>query len=600
LAKLLSSAGRPRTATAASDRCAIRSQRRPPKGLLVAAIIGVLASGCTPLGEYVRNGFEVGPDYGRPPAPVAEHWIDAADKRVRTDEDDLSQWWTVFNDPALSDLVAGAYRQNISLRQAGFQVLAARAQLGIAIGEIFPQTQQNTGSYVREGLSLATANGPGGTSVAAAAATGTGASARTFKRFFGQWNYGFNLAWELDFWGRYRRAIESADANLDASVEGYDEVLVTLLADVATNYVNIRTLQERIKLVRANVQLQQQTLQIASALFRGGRGTELDVDQAQSTLSQTAAEIPQLETQLRQANNQLCILLGIPPQDLTQRIGSADIPRAPDDVAVGIPADLIRRRPDVRRAERQAAAQSAQIGIADADFYPRIALSGTFGWTAEHLNHLFTPQAFEGTFGPQFTWNLLNYGRILNNVRLQTAQFQALVAGYQNAVLTAGAEVENGLISFLKAQEQVTDLTQSVESAQKAVNIALVQYRNGAIDFNRLAVIEQNLVQQQDLLAQARGAIDLGLIQVYRSLAGGWQIRCPDAKPGPRKLTRRDAPPVVGAGSAPAAVPVSPPPPVANPLPPPTPVSPAAAWRVEETPKPGRPPQVKIGKLEIQ
>ena len=276
-------------------------------------------------------------------------------------------------------------------------------------------------------------------------------------------------------------------------------------------------------------------------------------------MSQTASEIPQLETQLRQANNQLCILLGIPPQDLTQRFGTADIPKAPDDVAVGIPADLLRRRPDVRRAERQAAAQSAQIGIADADFYPRIALSGTFGWSAEHLNHLFTPQAFEGTFGPQFTWNLLNYGRILNNVRLQTAQFQALVAGYQNTVLTAGAEVENGLIAFLKAQEQVKELTLSVDAAQKAVNIALVQYRNGAIDFNRLALIEQNLVQQQDLLAQARGAIDLGLIQVYRSLGGGWQIRCPDSESGdPRKLTRRDAPPIVTAGTAPAMAPSTP------------------------------------------
>jgi NodT family efflux transporter outer membrane factor (OMF) lipoprotein len=484
-----------------------------------------MVAGCTPLGEYVRNGFEVGPDYGRPPAPVAQAWIDTNDSRVRNDEDDLSCWWNVFNDPVLADLVDTAYHQNLSLRQAGFQVLFARAQLGIAIGEWFPQTQQMTGSYEREALSVATANGQ----PISAANQG-----RTLTRFFQQWNYGFNLAWEIDFWGRYRRAIEAADDNLDASVEGYDDVLVTLLGDVATNYINIRTLQERIKLLRANVELQRRTLEITTAIFRGGKTTELDPDQAQSTLSQTESQIPQLETQLRQANNQLCILLGIPPEDLTQRIGVVDIPKAPVQVAVGIPADLIRRRPDVRRAERQAAAQCAQIGIADSDFYPRIALSGNFGWSAEHLDRLFTSQAFQGTFGPSFTWNLLNYGRILNNVRAQSAQFQALTSGYQNTVLIAGAEVENGLIAFLKAQEQVRALAESVNAAQKAVNIAVVQYQNGAIDFNRLALLEQNLVQQQDLLAQARGAIDLGLIQVYRALGGGWQIRCPDQDPSKR------------------------------------------------------------------
>jgi NodT family efflux transporter outer membrane factor (OMF) lipoprotein len=484
--------------------------------VVALAAIGSLTCGCTPFGEYVRNGFEVGPDYGRPPAPVANNWIDAADPRVRTEAEDLSRWWTVFNDPVLNELVGGAYRQNISLRQAGFQVVLARAQLGIAIGELFPQQQQANGSYTRQALSVETVN-----------RTASGSA----KRFFGQWNYGFNLAWELDFWGRFRRSIESADDNLDASVENYDAVLVTLLGDVATNYVTIRTLQERIKLAIGNVDLQRRTLEIATARFKGGTATELDVDQAQSTLSQTESEIPLLQTQLRQANNQLCILLGVPPEDLGPRLGAADIPVAPTDVAVGIPADLLRRRPDVRHAERLAAAQCAQIGIADADFYPRIALDGTFGYAAEHFNKLFVPAAFNGSFGPTFTWNVLNYGRILNNVRAQSAQFQALVAVYQNSVLTAGAEVENGLVFFLKAQERVKALTTSVDAAQKAVNIALVQYRNGAIDFNRLALLEQNLVLEQDLLAQARGDIALGLIEVYRTLGGGWQIRCTGQEP---------------------------------------------------------------------
>jgi NodT family efflux transporter outer membrane factor (OMF) lipoprotein len=477
-------------------------------GLLVFA---VSLCGCTPVTEYIHNGFKVGPNYSKPPAPVAKNWIDVADKRVRTESDDLSKWWTVFNDPVLDSLVCSAYRQNLTLRQAGFQILLARAQRNIAIGNLFPQTQQATGDYTRNAVSLEDANRQGGIIT---------------KQFFPQWDFGFNLSWQLDFWGRYRRAVESAEDTLDASVDNYDAVLVTLLGDVATAYVQIRTLQAQIKFTQANVDIQRKTLVIATARFKGGMTTELDVDQAQSNLSQTESEIPQLETQLRQANNQLSILMGIPPEDLLPRLGPADIPTAPVDVGVGIPADLLRRRPDVRQAERQAAAQCAQIGIAEADFYPAIALNGTFGYSAESFNRLFRPTAFEGTFGPSFQWNIFNYGRILNNVRAQDAQFQALVTAYQNIVLTAGQEVENGLVSFLKAQEQVKFLSTSVKAAEKAVTVALAQYEGGTVDFNRVALVEQNLVVQQNLLVQAQGSIALGLIQVYQALGGGWQIRC--------------------------------------------------------------------------
>ena len=334
------------------------------------------------------------------------------------------------------------------------------------------------------------------------------------------------MSWELDFWGRYRRAVESADATLDASVFNYDDVLVTLLGDVATAYVQIRTLEAQIKLTQDNVELQQKTLEIAVARFKGGTATELDVDQAQSNLSQTESQIPQLRIQLRQANNQLSILLGMPPEDLLPRLGSSTIPTAPVDVGAGIPADLLRRRPDVRKAERTAAAQSAQIGIAEAEFYPHIAIDGNFGLSAEHFNHLLRQTAERGTIGPTFQWNILNYGRTLNGVRAQDAQFQALVAAYQNTVLTAGQEVENGLVMFLQSQEQVKYLSESVTAAEKAVTVALAQYRGGTVDFNRVALVEQNLVTQQNLLAQAQGNIAMGLIQVYRALGGGWEIKC--------------------------------------------------------------------------
>ena len=292
-------------------------------------IVSHLASGCTNWPDYVRNGFKVGPNYGRPPAPVAKDWIDAGDVRLRTtaDEETLKKWWTVFNDPALDALICYAYQQNLSLRVAGYRILEARAQYLIDVGNLFPQTQAADGSFTRNATSLNTA------STRSLQVTGV-------RRYFSQWNAGFNLSWELDFWGRFRRAIESDAANLDASVENYDDVLVTLLGDVSTYYVQYRTAEQRIKYAQENVRLQRETLKIAEGFLKNGLQGELDVDQTRSVLEQTEATIPELQINLRQAGNQLCILLGIPPEDLSKRFEAAPIPTAPAEVVVGIPADL--------------------------------------------------------------------------------------------------------------------------------------------------------------------------------------------------------------------------------------------------------------------
>src|SRR5208283_721815 len=332
---------------------------------VLGALLVLFACGCTSVSEYVHNGFKVGPNYKRPPAPVAEHWIDANDARVRSVEEDDSHWWTVFNDPVLCDLVQTAYHQNLTLREAGFRVLQARAQLGIDVGELFPQTQVMNGDAQAKGVSINVAN-----------------RIATPTRWFGQWDYGFGLSWELDFWGKIRRAIEAGEDNLDVSVENYDDVLVTLIGNIASNYVQYRTLEQQIVYARENVSLQTQVLEIATARFKGGQTSELDVNQAQSDLSSTEALIPQLQISQRVANDQMCILLGIPPEDLKCKLGAGPIPTAPPSVAVGIPGDLLRRRPDVREAERKAAAQSAQIGIAEADFYPQISLISSFGWSS--------------------------------------------------------------------------------------------------------------------------------------------------------------------------------------------------------------------------
>jgi NodT family efflux transporter outer membrane factor (OMF) lipoprotein len=471
----------------------------------LAALLLLALSGCTGPVEYVRNGFKVGPNYSKPSAPVAAHWIDAADKRLRTDGDpNTAAWWEVFNDPVLNRLMLMAYQQNLTLRQAGSRILQARADLGITTGNIFPQLQQSNGSYQRRA-----SNGA----------------------YFDQWNFGFNLAWELDFWGRFRRAIASSDDLLEASVEDYDDVLVTLLADAATAYLQIRTDQERIRLLEENVRIQQDVLTFVEERLKVGfRGiTDLDRGQAESNLKQTMAAVYLLKIDMRQAANRLCVLLGIPPDDLVAQLEAGPIPVAPPSVAVGMPADLLRRRPDVRRAERQAAAQAELIGIAQADYYPAISIDGSLGWSAAKLSNLFDSQNFSGSVGPSFQWNLLQYGRILINVRLQDARFQELVFFYQEQVLLANEEAENAIVNFLQSQERAQLLYESVVASQVARRVALAQYQQGiaGADFNRYALIEQNLIQQQDAWAQSRGQISLGLINIYRALGGGWQIRLP-------------------------------------------------------------------------
>jgi NodT family efflux transporter outer membrane factor (OMF) lipoprotein len=480
--------------------------------VMAMAVVAICLSGCTSFSDYVHNGFKVGPNYCKPNAPVAEHWIDAADIHVNDDPELLCHWWTVFKDPKLTELINCAYRQNLTLRQAGFRILQARATRDIAIGSIFPQQQNARGSYARN-----------------AAAVGSRSSEGFgVQRYSDSFSYGFNLNWELDFWGRFRRAILAADANLDASVADYDYVLVTLLGDVANNYVTIRTTQERIELLQANVKLQQGVLDFIEKRVKVGKQLKLDADQAVSNLRQTEAGIPALEITKRQAENALCVLLGIPTVDLAKMLGAGPIPVSPPDVAVGIPADLLRRRPDVRKAERLAAAQAEQIGIAQTSLYPIFSITGSLGYAAQNFPDLFQNTAFNGSVGPSFQWNLLNYGRIVNNVKLQDAKFQELVTAYQNTVLTADEEVENGLVTFLRSQRRSRLLDESVVAAKSAVGTVVTQYKLGAVDFNRYATIEQNMVTQQDTSAQARGQIALGLIQVYRSLGGGWEIRLCD------------------------------------------------------------------------
>src|ERR1700730_2705419 len=461
------------------------------------------------------EGCLVGPDFTAPPAPAADKWLESNHPSVDARNQEYRDWWTVFHDPVLNRLIEIAYNQNLTLISAGTRVLEARAQLGVAIGEFYPQLQHGQGSVIYDRPSHADPT----------------AAPQSLIRNFWRDALGLTVNWELDFWGKFRRGIESADAAYLASIASYDYVLANLLGDVATTYIGIRTLQTQIDIARENIVKQKKALAIALAKYHGGTATKLDVYQAENVLAHTESTINQLTIQLNQGFDALAVLLGTPPQPMDNLLkGASGIPVPPKYVAVGIPADLVRRRPDILAAELAAAAQSAQIGIAEANLYPAFSLLGTFGTVAANINGNKLKQVFEGKgitfgFGPSFQWNILNYGQITNTVRVEDAKLQGLLVDYQNTVLKAQQQVENGLTSFLQGREQVDFLRQSVAAANAALGIALLQYNLGTRDFTTVLTAEQNLYTAQNNLAMAEGNVSAGLASVYEALGGGWQIR---------------------------------------------------------------------------
>lgn len=481
----------------------------------LAAATMLSGAGCSGFKQWYSNGFKVGPNYGTPPAPAADQWIDSASSNLRSDDADYACWWGVFHDPVLNQLVDTAYQQNISLKTAAYRILEAQAIRGVAGGNLFPQQQQAYGQYTR--IQYSNNGYPFGTFAQ---------DVPNFKLSFDDWQTGFNASWELDFWGRLRRGIEAADAHLQAQVEGYDNLLVILQADVATNYIQMRAFEERIALVRKNIDLQRRTVEIASARFKAGIVTELDVQQAKAALATTESLLPTLETGQRRTQNRLCILTGAPPRDLAQEVGvSGTVPVPPVEIVVGVPANLLRRRPDVLQAEREAAVQSARIGIAKAEFYPHIAITGTVDLDSQYLSRLFESGSLAGQLGPGFRWDILNYGRLLNNVRAQDARFQQAVFTYRDTVLRAEEEAENAISAFLHEQTRVKSLEQSAVAAARSAELALMQYEKGIINYQPVLDSERVLVQQQDSLTESRALVAANLVAVYRALAGGWTTR---------------------------------------------------------------------------
>lgn len=455
-------------------------------------------------------GCKVGPSYCKPDAPYAGDWIDGDNPHLVGQLDDPKAWWVVFGDQQLNGLVARAAADNLTLKQAGMRVAEARYQRRIAAGGLFPQTQDAYGQYNHRQLSQNNANFFPGLAL----------------RQFDQVALGMETAWELDFWGRFRRSIEAADGELNASVENYDDAMVMLLSEVATTYIEVRTLESRLTIARENADIQGGTLDLIQRKFDGGAISKLDLAQSKINYNQTLALIPAFEISHRQATNRLCTLMGMPPADLDSLLGrTAIIPKPPEQVALGIPADLLRQRPDVRRAERQLAAQSARIGVATSEFYPHISITGAIAVESKFGSNLFETGSLAGYAGPSFRWNILNYGRIKNNVLLQDATFQRLAYAYQNSMLEANRQVEDALVAFIKTHDRIASLEKSVEAANETVTISQLQFDGGATDFNRVFLVQTEKLRQQDQLAIAQGELARSLVNVYKGLGGGWQIR---------------------------------------------------------------------------
>jgi len=456
----------------------------------------------------------VGPNYQTPPAKVAGQWSPSPAVTNRPLSDAETYWWRNFNDPVLDRLVEAACSNNLSLQIAGVRILETRARLNRSIGNLFPQQQGVSGqvAYSQINNNLLTS------------VPGANSDYVSDQILFG-------ATWEIDFWGKYRRAIQSDRAGFLGSLASYDDAMITLIADVASTYVNIRTLEERVRVANQNVATQQESLRIASAQFNAGETSERDVEQAKTRLAQTEAQIPLLNAALAQNQNGLAVLLGEAPGEIEKHLdGTGQIPVAPTEVAVGIPKDLLRRRPDVRAAGLNAASYSALIGVAKAQMYPAFSLSGEFGYSANNqfnnnLSDIFNWQNRVVNAGAGVVFPVFNYGRLVNQVRVQDAQFEQALLNYQNTVLTAQQEVENGLANFANQQSALVSLNRAAVAARRSTELAMIQYKEGQTDYTTVLTAEQSQLSVENDVASTQGNVALGLISVYRALGGGWQVR---------------------------------------------------------------------------
>lgn len=468
----------------------------------------------------LTTGCVVGPDY-HPPGDIAvpQQWrhleggqVDGITEQGFHDTHPTA-WWLAFDDPVLNGLIEQATEQNLGLEEAAQRIWEARALRGVVRSDLLPQIDAYSTYNFRK------------TPTSGGIAGQLGSGPFRFDPTMDQWTMGFNGSWEIDVFGRLKRNVEAADGDIAASLWNYRDTLVILLADVATNYVDARAFQARLQVARDNLRTQTHSLELTQKRFRAGAVNGLDVAQAKANALSTEAEIPTLEVGYQQAVNRLSVLLGQLPGFVDDLLRDrAPIPRTPAEIAVGIPADLLRRRPDVQQAESELAAQTARIGAAIGQLYPQFTLGGSFGVDAARMTQLFTTPGMAANVGPAVRWDILNFGRLRFNVEVEEARHAQTLARYRQSVLAAAEEVDNALIGYTREQRRRELLRLAAAEYRRSVELSQIQYEQGAVDFQRVLDSQRLQLQTDDLLLRSEAQVTTNLIQIYLATGGGWEL----------------------------------------------------------------------------
>jgi len=460
-------------------------------------------------------GCTVGPRYQAPPPMVPATWSAAEEAGVRPEPAQLAQWWTTFADPQLTALIQRAVAANHDLRLAVARVREARALRGVVAPEAQPQVHAS-GDYSRQHRSVNTTTLPGNLPT----------SSR--ERDTNVFQLGFDARWELDLFGGVRRAVEAAEADITAATAERLAVLVTLCGDVARQYLELRGAQAQLTITRKNLVSQQDTLALTRVRLQAGLGTDLDVARSEAQVATTASQIPPLERQSQQAIHRLALLLGQEPGALLAALTTvAPLPPPPPHVLVGLPAELLERRPDIRRAERTLAAATARVGVATADLYPRLSLSGMIGLQSFDLTTLVSSGSLAGSVGPSVRWPVFDAGRMRANIQVQDARQEQALLRYEQTVLSALEEVENALVAYGKEQHRQQALAAAVEANQRAVALANALYSKGLVDFLNVLQAELALFTAESQLVVSNTALATSVVALYKALGGGWEPGAP-------------------------------------------------------------------------
>jgi NodT family efflux transporter outer membrane factor (OMF) lipoprotein len=474
-------------------RADVRTRGSLPAILALAAAL--TCSGCA----------LVGPDYRQAEPQAPGQWHTELDKGLSADPTEpeiLAHWWTVLNDPLLTSLEERAVAGSLTLKEAASRIREARALRGISQAGLWPDL-----------------TGSGATTRSRASKNNSGSGSD--KDLYAA---GFDAGWELDIFGGRRRAVEAAQADLEASREDLHDALVTLLAEVALNYVDLRSGQARLAVAEANIAAQQHTYDLNLSRYQAGLIDELAVQQSLYNLEHSRSQIPVLQIGLAAAANRLAVLLGRNPGALDEELAERrPMPVPPLTVAVGVPADTLRHRPDIRRAERTLAARTAHIGVATADLYPKFQLAGSIGLESIASSDLLEWASRTWSFGPQVSWRIFDAGAIRRNIEVQTRRQEQALLQYEAAILNAREEVENALVSYAKEQHRRDALIKATEAARRADLLARDQYKAGLIDFSNVLDAQRSLLAFEDELALSEGSVTADLLRLYKALGGGWE-----------------------------------------------------------------------------